>query len=278
MLQLEPIGKRLTLFFICSVLIGACATNPVTGRKQLMIVPESQAIAASKEAYLQMLQPLKQEGKLNHDLALDARVRRITGKLVAQAVRIRPETKDWSWSVNVIDDPKTVNAFCMAGGKMALYTGLILQVQPTDAELAEVMGHEIAHALSNHIAEKMSVAMASDLAVGAVAAAVKDSNAALSGAALTAAIAVKLPNSRTQEAEADRIGIELAARAGYDPHAAVTLWEKMKKLSGGGVPEFLSTHPAPQHRIEHLAALVPEMMRYYQMPGQRPTYDVKQGL
>lgn len=269
--------KHLISIIVTAALLSACATNPVTGRQQFIIVPESQAIAASKEAYVQMLTPLKKEGRLNGDPALQARLEKITGKLVAQAVRIRPETAQWNWTVNVIDDSKTVNAFCMAGGKMAVYTGLVQQINPTDAELAEVMGHEIAHALSNHIAEKMSVAMVSDAAVAALAA-TQNNKVLLRGAALAAAVAVQLPNSRTQEAEADRIGIELAARAGYDPHAAVTLWQKMKKLSGGGQPAFLSTHPAPQDRMEHLAALVPKMMPYYEKRGERPTFKVHEGL
>jgi len=173
-----------------------------------------------------------------------------------------PATRDWEWSVKVIDDPKTVNAWCMAGGRMAIYTGLIQQLEPTDDELAQVMGHEIAHALANHTAEKMSVALATMVGITAVGVAAGEEHrgAALAGAALAAKLAVELPNSRTAEAEADRIGIELAARAGYDPRAAVTLWEKMARLGGGRVPEFLSTHPAPENRIESLRALVPQMM------------------
>ena len=267
--------KRIIYVLACVALLSACATNPVTGRKQFIIVPESEAIAASKEAYVQMLSPLKKEGKLDNDPALKSRIDTITSRLVAQAIRFRPETANWDWTVKVIDDPKTVNAFCMAGGRMAVYTGLIQQIKPTDDELAQVMGHEIAHALSNHTAEKMSVAMASDIAVTAVAVTQRDSQLALSGAALAAALAVKLPNSRQAESEADRIGIELAARAGYDPHAAVTLWKKMAKLSDGGRLEFLSTHPAPAKRMETLAGLTPQMMPYYTQPGERPSYKLK---
>jgi predicted Zn-dependent protease len=265
--------KRFIITIAVITLLSACATNPVTGRKQFIIVPESQAIAASKEAYVQMLSPLDKEGKIDNDPALKARIDTITSRLVAQAIRYRPETEHWDWTVKVIDDPGTVNAFCMAGGRMAVYTGLIEQIKPTDDELAEVMGHEIAHALSNHTAEKMSVAMASDLAVGAVAA-TTNSDLALQGAALAAAVAIKLPNSREAESEADRIGIELAARAGYDPHAAVTLWQKMAKVGGGGRIDFLSTHPAPQKRMDTLNSLVPQMMPYYQQQGERPSYKL----
>lgn len=271
--------KRPATLIATVALIAACATNPVTGRKQLSLVPESQAISASRQAYVQMLTPLKKEGKLNGDPTLQARLEQITGRLVAQAARIRPETDKWDWTVNVIDDPTTVNAFCMAGGRMAVYTGLIQQVKPTDAELAEVMGHEIAHALSNHVAEKMSVALVTNTAVATLGVMQKN-QALLQGAALAAAVAIQLPNSRTQEAEADRIGIELAAKAGYDPHAAVTLWQKMAQLGGGGTPVILSTHPAPASRMEHLKALVPKMMPYYEKAkgGPHPIHQVREGL
>jgi predicted Zn-dependent protease len=267
--------KRFFAALGCAALIAACAINPVTGRRQFIIVPESQAIAASKEAYVQMLSPLEKDGKIDKDAALKSRIDTITAKLVAQAIRFRPETEKWEWQVKVIDDPRTVNAFCMAGGRMAVYTGLIEQIKPTDDELAQVMGHEIAHALSNHTAEKMSVAMASNLAVGTVAAASNNSGIALQGAALAAAVAITLPNSRTAESEADRIGIELAARAGYDPRAAVTLWQKMAKVAGGGRIDFLSTHPAPQKRMETLSGLAPQMLPYYEAPGARPVYTLK---
>lgn len=270
--------KHLAAALLSISLLAACATNPVTGRKQFMIVPEGQAIAASQEAYVAMLQPLQQENKLNNNPQLVQRVNTISGKLVSQAIKFRPETKDWQWTVNIIDDPKTVNAFCMAGGRIAVYTGLIQQVKPTDAELAEVLGHEIAHALSNHTAEQMSIAMASDVAIQAVGATQNNSQLALSGAGLAASLAVRLPMSRKAEREADRIGIELASRAGYDPHAAITLWEKMEQAAGNGPVEFLSTHPSPEHRIENLKALVPQMMKYYQQPGERPVFPVKEGI
>jgi predicted Zn-dependent protease len=194
--------------------------------------------------------------------------------LIAQAIKMRPETRDWEWSIKIIDDPETVNAWAMAGGKMALYSGLIAKIKPSDDELAQVLGHEIAHALAKHSAEKMSVAMASSIGVMAVGVATKGEGLALSGAALAAALAVQKPNSRAAETEADRIGIELAAKAGYDPRAAITLWQKMAKVGGKGPPEFLSTHPAPENREKTLASLVPQMMPYYQQKGDRPVYKL----
>ncbi len=258
---------------LCVALITASATSP-TGRRQLMIVSEESAIAASKDAYVEMLKPYAQKGKLDNNPALKKRVYRITGRLIAQAINMRPDTENWEWSIKIIDDPKTVNAWAMAGGKMALYSGLVIQLKATDDELAQVLGHEIAHALAKHSAEKMSVAMASSIGVVAVSVAADNKGLALTGAALAAALAVQRPNSRAAESEADRIGIELAAKAGYDPRAAITLWQKMAQVGGKGPPEFLSTHPSPENREKKLAGYVPEMMPYYQQKGKRPVYDL----
>ena len=185
---------------------------------------------------------------------------------------MRPETKNWSWSIKIINEPETVNAWAMAGGKMALYTGLVEKLKVTDDELAQVLGHEIAHALAKHSAEKMSVYMASSIGVAAVGVAAENKGLAMAGAVLAATLAVQRPNSRTAESEADQIGIELAAKAGYDPRASITLWQKMAKVGGNGPPEFLSTHPSPENREKKLAALVPKMMPYYIQKGERPYY------
>lgn len=264
---------RWTWLLLAVLLVTACATSP-TGRRQLMLVSEQRAISASKEAYLAQMSQLSQEGKLVDDPALIRRVDEITGRLVAQAIKLRPDTADWEWSVEVIDDPDTVNAWCMAGGRMAVYTGLIQQIDPTDDELAQVMGHEISHALANHTAERMSVAMASTLGVVAAGVVSDRPGLAMGSAAVAAKLAVELPNSRSSEAEADRIGIELAAKAGYDPDAAVTLWQKMEAASGSGPPAFLSTHPSPDQRQQKLAALAPQMRPYYEAAGERPVYQL----
>jgi predicted Zn-dependent protease len=263
--------RRILVIPIWAILIAACATSP-TGRSQLMLVSEETAIAASKQAYVEMLKPYAEKGKLDNDPILKERAYRITGRLIAQAIKMRPDTANWDWTIKIIDDPETVNAWAMAGGKMALYTGLVQKIKPTDDELAQVLGHEIAHALAKHSAEKMSVAMASQIGVLAVGVATGGKGYALTGTALAAALAVQMPNSRSAESEADRIGIELAAKAGYDPRAAVSLWQKMAKAGGKGPPEFLSTHPAPQNREQKLAELVPQMMPYYEQQGERPVY------
>jgi predicted Zn-dependent protease len=267
--------KLLTLL-VSIVLLVSCATSP-TGRRQLMLVSEDQAIAASREAYLTQMSELNAKGKLNTDPKDVARVDRITSRLVAQAVQMRPDSANWEWSVEVIDDPKMANAWCMAGGRMAVYTGLLQQIKPTDDELAQVMGHEISHALANHTAEQMSVAMATSAGV-LVAGIVSDRpGITMAGAAAAATLALKLPNSRAAETEADRMGIELAARAGYDPNAAATLWQKMGAVGGDGPPQFLSTHPAPDNRQQTLKTLAPQMMPYYDRArsGTLPEYPLK---
>jgi predicted Zn-dependent protease len=259
-----------------ALLVAACATSP-TGRKQLMLVSEDQAISASRQAYVQEMGKYQQAGKLVTDPQVIKRVQVITERLVAQAIVMRPDSAKWLWSVQVIDEPKTVNAWCMAGGRMAIYTGLIIKVDPTDDELAQVMGHEIAHALANHTAERMSTAMAANAAILTAGLLSDKPGQTMALAATAATVAIKLPNSRTSENEADQIGIELAAKAGYDPRAAVTLWQKMGKVGGSAPPEFLSTHPSDTTRQQRLGALAPQMMPYYQAPGARPRAPVRMG-
>lgn len=265
--------SRLIPILAVILILNACATSP-TGRKQLMLVSEDMAISSSAQAYVEQVGKLRKDGELSGDTALIARVTEITEKLVAQAIVMRPDSADWEWSVAVIDDPETVNAWCMAGGRMAIYTGLIQQIDPSDDEIAQVMGHEIAHALANHSAEKMSMSMASSLGVIAVGVIADNPGAAMASAAAAAAVAVTLPNSRAAETEADRIGIELAARAGYDPDAAATLWQKMGALPGGQPPQFLSTHPSPDTRQSELAALADQMQPIYARADRLSTHPV----
>jgi len=270
--------RRLCSLFLCVALLAGCAQSSLTGRKQLLLVSEQEAVSGSAQAYAQMMGQLEKKKQIEAGTPRVEKVREVTERLIAQAVRFRPDAADWAWDVRVIDDPKTVNAFCMAGGKMAIYSGMWQQVRVTDDEIAQVMGHEIGHALANHTQERMSIALATSVATQVAAIAISsrtDSPAAglaLSGTALAAALAIQLPNSRESEAEADQIGIELAARAGYDPKAAVSLWDKMGKLDGGKAPpEFLSTHPAPEHRAARLAALGGQLEPYYAAAKAKPT-------
>jgi len=240
--------------------LAGCQENPVSGRKQLVLVSEEQAQASSAQAYATTLSEAQKKGKLSNDAALNNRVKRITDRLIGEAKLMYPPSRDWKWSVAVIDEP-TLNAWCMPGGKMAIYTGIINKLNLSDDEIAQIMGHEISHALLGHGRERMSRAMATQggFLIGSIVA-----GQDLSALSPVADIALTLPNSREAETEADRYGIELAARSGYDPHAAVRLWEKMTSAGSSSTPQFLSTHPAPANRIQALNALVPQMMPIYQ--------------
>lgn len=259
---------RLWVAALSVFLYVGCSTSP-TGRTQLMLVSEDQAISASKQAYIDTVGKLSSEGKIVTDPAVTSRIERITNRLIAEAKKMRPASAKWAWEVKVIDDPEQVNAWCMAGGKMAVYTGLLNKLQPTDDELAQVMGHEISHALANHTAERMSVAMASSLGISVLGAARDNDEMTMAGAAIAAKLALELPNSREGESEADEIGIELAARAGYDPRAAASLWEKMEKVGGSAPPQFLSTHPSPSNRKKRLKKLAEKWMPVYEKARAR---------
>ena len=252
--------SRLVVTVLLAATLAACQANPVSGRKQLVLVSEEQAQASSAQAYVQTLSEAQKQGKLSTDAALNSRVRRITDRLIVQAANMYPPSRDWKWSVAVIDEP-TLNAWCMPGGKMAIYTGIVRKLSLSDDEIAQIMGHEIAHALLGHGRERMSraIAMQGGFQLGSIIAG-RD----LSVLAPVADIALTLPNSRENESEADRYGVELAARAGFDPRTAVRLWEKMSAASGNGPPQFLSTHPSPDNRIQALNALVPQMMPIYE--------------
>lgn len=252
--------RTLVVTALLAASLTGCQENPVSGRKQLVLVSEEQAQASSAQAYATTLSDAQKKGKLSNDAALNNRVKRITDRLIAEAKLMYPPSRDWKWSVAVIDEP-TLNAWCMPGGKMAIYTGIVNKLALSDDEIAQIMGHEISHALLGHGRERMSraIAMQGGLMLGSIVA-----GQDLSALGPVADIALTLPNSRAGESEADRYGIELAARAGYDPRAAVRLWEKMSAASGNGPPQFLSTHPAPDNRIQALNALVPKMMPIYE--------------
>ena len=236
------------LIIVLAMVASACSTSP-TGRSQFMIISPQAAIVQSQKAYADTVKQLGSKDQLSSDHRLADRVQRITGRLVTTALDHYPSSRSWDWSVALIDDPDTVNAWCMAGGRMAVYTGLFEQLKLSDDEFAQIMGHEIAHALANHTAEQMSRAVAMQIGLSAISAASDGNNAATQGAQLAAVLALQLPNSRTAESEADTIGLELATLAGYDPQAAVSLWRKMGDLNDKRPPEFLSTHPDPSTRL-----------------------------
>ena len=259
---------RIALALATTALVSACVTSP-TGRTQLLIVPPDLAIVESARAYAATVRDLDADDKLLDDPILADRIQGIAGRVVGAAVTRYPHTADWQWSVALIDEPTVVNAWCMAGGRMAVYSGLVGRLALSDDEFAHIMGHEIAHAVANHTAERMSVALITQAGLIAASRAVDhEDRGALTAAAVAANLAVTLPNSRVSEAEADEMGIEFAIRAGYDADAGVSLWRKMEAEGGARAPQFLSSHPSPANRREALSALADDLRHL--RPTQRP--------
>jgi predicted Zn-dependent protease len=240
---------------------GAIGVN----RTQYMssLVPSQALEQEASQQYTDILKQAQAKGLLDRDAQQVARVRAISQRLIAQAGVFRPDASAWKWEVHVLSSDE-VNAWCMPGGKIAVYTGLISKIKPTDDELAAVLGHEIAHALREHARERVSQQMATNLGLQVLSIATGSSAAGDLGGELTN-VMFTLPNSRTHETEADRMGVELAARAGFDPRAAVTLWQKMGAAdSGNAPPEILSTHPSAASRITDLQAAAQQVMPLYQ--------------
>jgi len=232
-------------------------------RQQTMLVSSRQVDDSAARAYTQLLQEASRKGLLNRNAAEVDRVRTISRRLIAKTPVFRPDAGSWQWETNVIGSNE-VNAWCMPGGKIAVYTGLIERLRPTDDELAAVMGHEIAHALREHGRERASQVMAQSVAIGILGAATGMSGAATDLSQVVLDVTLNLPNSRAFETEADRIGVELAARAGYDPRAAISLWQKMGSLGKGEPPQFLSTHPSHASRISDLKVYAARVMPLYE--------------
>ncbi|MBF6617325.1 M48 family metallopeptidase [Pollutimonas thiosulfatoxidans] len=255
--------------------LGGCAAVQTTDsgtvgvdRKQYMsgMVSEQALQQEAAQQYSSLLSEAKAKGALDRDAAQTQRVQAIARKLIAQVSVFRPDAANWKWDVHVLSLDE-VNAWCMPGGKIAVYTGLINKIKPTDAELAAVIGHEMAHALREHAREQVSQQMVTNMGLSVLSAVTGMGATADLGGALSE-VMFTLPNSRTAEAEADRIGVELAARAGYDPRAAVTLWQKMGALSAGNAPpEFLSTHPSAASRSTDLTEAANKVMPLYQQAG-----------
>jgi predicted Zn-dependent protease len=255
--------KNFNLAFIISILLFGCTSTTKKSdsdvdRIQLMILPEFMAMDMSQNGYTEILDNAKKDGALNVDTILVERIRGVSYNLINQTYIFRDDTQDWNWEINVIES-ESINAFCMPGGKIVVYSGLVNKLDATDDELAAVIGHEIAHALREHGRERMSSSLVQQ--VGILGFAIFLSNqdgsflskqAVLQGVALGTTLFFALPNSREQEREADDMGLELTALAGYNPMAAVSLWRKMDAQSDSEPPEFLSTHPSNENRIEDL--------------------------
>ncbi len=261
--------RTLLVAVMASVAFGCATTKTTSGgqagvqRGQMMLVSSKEVEQASAQQYKEVLAKAQKEGKLNRDANLTARVQRIAQRLEPHTGVFRKDAPAWAWEVNVISSDE-VNAWCMAGGKIAFYTGLIQKLNLSDDEIAAVMGHEIAHALREHSREKVSRAYAQQMGVSVIAQLAGLGEGGAKALGMATEVALGLPNSRTMESEADAMGVEIAARAGFDPRAAVTLWDKMNKAGGGRTPQFLSTHPSPENRMSRLRDLMPKMVPLYE--------------
>ena len=256
-------------------LLSACAssTNPGAigvNRRQLMLVSADSLNQAAAKSYTELNQKAQKAGALVQGPEAD-NLRAIAGRLVAQVGVFRQDALRWQWQVSLINSDE-LNAFCMPGGKIVFYTGIIRKLQLTNDEIAAVMGHEMAHALREHSREQASEQVGTGLLAGLAGAGASmlglpSNTGQLSSQAMT--YLVTLPHSRRHETEADQMGLELMARAGYNPEAAVNVWRKMQSASQGSPPQFLSTHPSHSTRIRDLQSLMPVVQPLYQQSGGR---------
>lgn len=232
-------------------------------RKQQMLVPSATIEQGAAEAYEAELKAARDKGVLNTDKAQLARVTTIAKRIVAATPTFRADAAGWNWQFNV-QKTKDLNAYCMPGGRIMVYSGLIETLDLSDAELATVMAHEVAHALREHTRERVSRAYAQQLVLSGAAAVTGVGEGTANIANMIAEVTFQLPFGRDQESEADQIGLELMARAGYDPRAALTLWNKMGAASNGASqPKFLSTHPSNKDRIKDIEKNLPRVLPLY---------------
>lgn len=267
---------RRYVFFAALAILAGCQSVQTTQsgvvgveRKQTMLVSSAEIDQGAARAYEKIIAEARKKGELNRDAAQTERVRRVAQRLIPRTAAFRGDAPAWKWEVNVITS-KEINAWCMPGGKIAVYTGLIEKLNATDEELAAVMGHEIAHALREHGRERASQAQAQGILIGVIGAVAGLPQGTLDLTQMVVDLTFNLPNSREHETEADRIGVELAARAGFDPRGAISLWEKMGKVGGGQPPQFLSTHPSHESRISDLRVYSAKVLPLYEAarPGR----------
>lgn len=260
----------LVLTCLSALWLSSCSTVHTTSsgtigieRKQYMMVSEQEVEKGAIESYQKELAAAEKKKALNVDEQQVARVRTIANLLIPQTTVFRADAKDWKWEINV-QKTDELNAYCMPGGKIMVYSGIIEKLKLTDDELAAIVGHEIAHALREHTRERVSHAYAEQLGLSVLAVVTGAGNEAMKMASTITQVTFGLPHNREQETESDRIGLELMARAGYNPSAAVTLWQKMNAQAGSRSPEFLSTHPSSNSRISDLQANLPKVMPLYE--------------
>lgn len=255
---------------LASVALVACQTVQTTGagavgieRGQMMLLSSQQIDEASAQQYQQVLAEARKQSALNRDAQQLARVRAITRRLTPHTAVFRADAPRWDWEINVLQSDE-LNAWCMAGGKMAIYSGLIDRLQLTDDEIAAVLGHEMSHALREHVRERVSRNMAAGVGLSVAGALLGVGDAGQDLMSAVARVTFELPHSRLHETEADRIGVELAARAGFDPRAAISLFEKMSTRSTARPPAWLSSHPTHAARQRELSAVAARVMPLYQ--------------
>ena len=264
-----PIAAAILAATLATHVLTGCVTTTGSGavgaeRQQLMLISSEELEKVAADGYAKLRTESAQKGVLNTDAALLRRMRAIASRIEPQTGVFRRDAPGWKWEVNVTTSDE-LNAFCMPGGKIMVYSGLVNKLRLSDDEIAVVMGHEIAHALREHARERVSQAMAAQAAIGLGAAVfgAGQSAADLANTGYEALLATKF--SRTQESEADRIGLELSARAGYDPRAGVSVWQKMMSASEGSSQSlpFLSTHPTEASRMDEMKALLPKVTPLY---------------
>lgn len=254
--------------------LTACTSSTHEGatgiqRKQFLLLPAEQVNAMALQSYRGELSQAKQKGALNTDKANLERIRKIADRLIPQVATFRPDALNWAWEVN-LESRNELNAYCAPGGKIMFFTGIINNLKLTDDEIAAIMGHEIAHALREHGRERISQAYAQQAGM-AILAMVTDMSQQQATILQTAThLGLTLPHGRGQETEADVMGLELLARAGYDPKAAVTLWQKMAAANKSAPPAFLSTHPSSSQRINELNSKIAVVMPLYQAAKRNP--------
>lgn len=258
---------------VVALILAGCASTTKPGavgveRQQTLLVSSAQIDQAAAQSYGKILADASRKGLLDRNAQQVARVREVARRLIAQTGSFRPDAPRWKWEVHVLTS-KELNAWCMPGGKIAVYTGLLDKLHVTDDELAAVMGHEIAHALREHGRERASEQLATAAAIGIAAAVLGAPSGSTNLAALVADVTISRPNSRTHEVEADRMGVELAARAGYNPYGAVTVWQKMARAGGSEPPQFLSTHPSSASRIADLKVYAARVEPLYEQARKR---------
>ena len=256
-------------------LLSACANTTRPGavgvnRSQFMMASSEEVNRLSAASYNEQNQKAKEKNILVTSGPTYDRLKFIANRLIPQTGAFRDDTRQWDWRLTLIDAP-VLNATCAPGGKITFYTGIIEQLNLNDDEIAAIMGHEIAHALREHGRERVSQATAQNVLVNIAMAVAGPYGSAVSAANQVAQYAIILPNSRENESEADAIGLELAARAGYNPMGAISVWQKMLKATKDkSSPEFLSTHPSGETRIEQLTALMPSVEPLYKAAAKPP--------